>query len=491
MSVTPSRRSAVPSQSHSSPSASGQRPCRTYKYQPPEAPLTIEAQRKLTALLSSSDLRALRTHLQHAADKLTHSGGEVNERLADARGRYEKEKELRRRRGSDDLDDKSNEEYKRLAQAENRVEAITAQMEEKTRMIIDSRVRLQGLTDAVGEIEKEEHEAAMAAIGTRQTRGQRSRRRHNEDGDGDEDPQDDDYEDTQERDNFERNAQNPPSSRLDAKVVEETSKWNDLSLTERYGICSRFSQLHSNHMLRYAGDNTYIGFYRMVHDSKFPSDDVPPLPHSSTWFEHMEDQTRSRIGASTRSHQNHAPSDDDEIAIARERISLKCPLTLMTFVDPVTSTKCPHSFEREAIMDMIKQSRTTIAPPASRRGQGRVRVVKCPVCTKPLSADDLQPDAVLLRKVRRAQELEEREEDDDHLGDGRRTKESQARVELDSDDESDDAMDVDVLLPSQRVKAEPLSQAAPVSVEEDEEEEEATVLSDDGDVADESTDGSE
>lgn len=142
-------------------------------------------------------------------------------------------------------------------------------------------------------------------------------------------------------------------------------------------------------------------------------------------------------------------------------------------------------------MDMITQSRTTIAPPASRRGQGRVRVVKCPVCSKPLSEDDLQPDPVLLRKVRRAQELEEREEEDDHLGDGRKTKESQTRVELDSDDESDDAMDVDAQLPSQRVKAEPLSQAAPVAVEEEEEEEEATLLSDDSDGADESTDGSE
>lgn len=141
-------------------------------------------------------------------------------------------------------------------------------------------------------------------------------------------------------------------------------------------------------------------------------------------------------------------------------------------------------------MDMITQSRTTIAPPASRRGQGRVRVVKCPVCSKPLSADDLQPDPVLLRKVRRAQELEEREEEDEHLGDGRKTKESHTRVELDSDDESDDAMDIDGQLPSQRVKAEPLSQAAPIAVEE-EEEEGATLLSDDSNGADESTDGSE
>lgn len=211
----------------------------------------------------------------------------------------------------------------------------------------------------------------------------------------------------------------------------------------------------------------------MVHDSKFPGDDVPPLPHSSTWFEHMED-TNARSGAPARTrNQNRGLSpagSDDDIAIERERISLKCPLTLIPYVDPVTSTKCPHSFEREAIMDMIKSSPTTIAPPASRRGQRRVHVVKCPVCSIPLTADDLRPDPVLLRRVRRAQELQEREEEDDHLeGDGRKQKDRSTGITLGSDVESDDdAMDVDAQPPSQRVKMEPLSQAARAAQSDDE-----------------------
>jgi hypothetical protein len=202
----------------------------------------------------------------------------------------------------------------------------------------------------------------------------------------------------------------------------------------------------------------------MVHDSKFPGDDVPPLPHSSTWFEHIEDtNTRSGTRASTR-NQNRRPSaaDSDDIAIERERISLKCPLTLTSYVDPVTSTKCPHSFEREAIMDMINRSQATIAPPAARREQQRIRMVKCPVCSSPLTANDLRPDPVLLRRVRRAQELQEREEEDDHLeGDGRKQKGRSTGITLGSDGESDDdAMDVDADPASQRVKTEPLSQAA-------------------------------
>ncbi|KAJ5515622.1 hypothetical protein N7527_007182 [Penicillium freii] len=464
MSATPSRRPSAHPQSAQSrrrnatqTSVSEATPLP--EYETPEAPLTAESQRQIAALLASQHLRTLRTHLQHATEKLTHSGGEVNERLSDARIRYEKLKEARRRQGDEDVDDdESNEEYQRLAEAETRVNAITAQMEEKTRLIVDSEIKLQGLTDAMGQIEREEGETVAAALGVRQTRQQRARQRANadEDADGTEDPTDGDYEDEQEREMRERNAQNPPSRKLVDKLTEGVQKWDELSLTERY-----------------ASNNSYIGFYRMVHDSKFPGDDVPPLPHSSTWFEHMEDaNTQSGAPARTRNQNRRASpaGSDDDIAIERERISLKCPLTLTPYQDPVTSTKCPHSFEREAIMDMIKRSPTTIAPPASRRGQRRVHVVKCPVCSIPLTAEDLRPDPVLLRRVRRAQELQEREEEDDHLeGDGRKQKDRSTGITLGSDVESDDdAMDVDAPPPSQHIKMEPLSQAAPAAQSDDE-----------------------
>ncbi|KAI1834495.1 hypothetical protein DTO006G1_137 [Penicillium roqueforti] len=457
MSATPSR---AQSQSHP-PSAQSHRRNASHtsvsdaiplpEYEVPEAPLTAESQRKIAALLASHHLRNLRTHLQHAVEKLTHSGGEVNERLSDSRGRYEKNKEARRREGEENVDDdESNEEYQRLADAEARVSAITARMEEKTRLIVDSEIKLQGLTDVLGQIEREEGENVAAALGVRQTRQQRTRQRANDDDDedGTEDPNDGNSEDALEREMRERNAQNPPSRKLVDKLTEGVQKWEELSLTERY-----------------ASNNNYIGFYRMVHDSKFPGDDVPPLPHSSTWFEHMEDRN-VRSGVSTRTrNQNRGVSpagSDDDIAIERERISLKCPLTLTLYQDPVKSTKCPHSFEREAIMDMISRSQTTIAPPASRRGQHRIRVVKCPVCSTPLTADDLRPDPVLLRRVRRAQELQQREDEDDHLeGDGRKRKDRSTGITLGSDAESDDdAMDVDAQQASQRVKQEPLSQVA-------------------------------
>jgi hypothetical protein len=209
------------------------------EYVAPEAPLTAEAQRHLAALISNHHHRNLITHLKHAAEKLTHSGGEVNERLADARGRYEKSKYQRRQRegiDEENEDDEDDEEYQRLAEEETRVNAITARMEEKARLMVDSEAKLQGLTDAVRELERQEGESITAALGSRQTRaGQRNRRRGNdedEDGDG-EDENDADYEDAQEREAQERNARNPPSRRLDDKLAEGSEKWNEMSLTER------------------------------------------------------------------------------------------------------------------------------------------------------------------------------------------------------------------------------------------------------------------
>jgi SUMO ligase MMS21 Smc5/6 complex component len=69
--------------------------------------------------------------------------------------------------------------------------------------------------------------------------------------------------------------------------------------------------------------------------------------------------------------------DDDDIEIEGEHISLKCPLTLLPFKDPVTSKKCPHSFERNAILPMIQSSEARVG--GVRRGEGE-RAVKCPIC---------------------------------------------------------------------------------------------------------------
>lgn len=69
---------------------------------------------------------------------------------------------------------------------------------------------------------------------------------------------------------------------------------------------------------------------------------------------------------------------NDELTVASERISIKCPITLLPMKDPVTSTKCPHSFEKEAILSMINVSDVR-AEGSGGRGGGQ-KAMQCPIC---------------------------------------------------------------------------------------------------------------
>lgn len=241
MSSTPARQRGRMSQSRAPSSAARSTPREEAvpempPYQPPEAPLTAEHQRQIASLLQSAQFRHIKTHLAHAAEKLTDAAGEANERLCDARKHFERNQE--RRQQGEGNDEEESEEYRRLGDRETRVNKVTGQLEEKIRMIIDSEARLEGLTNAMSIIEKEEAEAQAAALGARQTRGQRRQQR----GDGDEEgeEEDQDYEGTPERDARGQNASNPPSRRLDSSLEEGTDKWNELSLTERYVLYPGF-----------------------------------------------------------------------------------------------------------------------------------------------------------------------------------------------------------------------------------------------------------
>lgn len=457
-------------------------------YEPPVAPLTPACQRALTNLLQSDRLKALHTHVQHAGESVSDAAGEVNEKLTDARVRHERYLgSLRKRRergdggedGDNDDDDgeadvggggregsgsvevDEDEAEHQFRTTETEITILTKTLEEEIRRLVDSEVMLGNLKGTLGDLSREAEEAGSRALASRR-RARQSRRRRNADPDGnDDDEADEDYNDAEEEEHGDEDEnRDPPSRQLAQKLESSLADWTAQSLTQRY-----------------ANNNTYIGFYRMVHDAKHPGNDIPPIPHPSTWFRHLEDPagtigTAATTGDGAPSTSSHAgntgsgsarkrtrhgarrssPADDEEVAIAHERISLKCPLTLLTFTDPLTSTKCPHSFEKEAILDMLNNSATTIpAPPGAGRNR-RVKAVKCPVCEVLLSAEDLKRDVVLVRRVRRMQELMARadEDDDDEEDEGgdeneggrkKSRKGRQSGITLASDEDSEGSED--------------------------------------------------
>lgn len=61
-----------------------------------------------------------------------------------------------------------------------------------------------------------------------------------------------------------------------------------------------------------------------------------------------------------------------------------------------------------------------------------MRYIRCPVCSLELTGEDLKSDPVLLRKVRRAQEMSQRVEEEAELHGER------SRITLGSDDDSEE-----------------------------------------------------
>ncbi|KAL6232715.1 zinc-finger of the MIZ type in Nse subunit-domain-containing protein [Aspergillus navahoensis] len=423
------------------PSRSGTPPLPLYE--PPIAPLTDTGRQALLALLRSQNLRQLKTHIEHVEAKLTDAAGEVNERLTDAKVRAKKRAERERDRGAsrtmtdavdgdgdggENMDGEDGEEAARLRELEESVEAVTGRLDENMRRAVDSAVRVDGLGEVLGKLQGE----AEASANANNQRQRQRRRRLAEVEDEGEEGEGDLYEATPEPEVDRKELS--LKERLERTMAENQTKWNEMTLTERY----------SKH-------NDYVGFYRIIHEAKNPGEDMPPLPHASTWFAHLEDpNTPTRLSSDAarsrntrqRPHNTSSASDSDDLAIERERISLRCPLTLLPFRDPVTSTKCPHSFEREAITSMIDQSAMTVpaAPSKSGRGGRRIRAVQCPICSEVLTNNDLREDPVLLRRVRRveARQRREREEDEEaELGLSGQRKSLQGGIMLGSDDEDE------------------------------------------------------
>lgn len=214
-------------------------------YQTPSAPLSTDLQRKLADLVTSGEYNDLQIHLDHAVKTLTNSAGEVNERLTEARVRYERNKERRRKRdATEDSNDDEEEagdnteaaDQERLGEFERKAEAVTDQLEQRMRAIIDSETRLRGIHDSMLKVSREEEEVPPTAFLPRQTRGHRRRREQDDDEEDSlgEDSQDVDYEDAQERKARERNAKNPPTRRFKDALQKEAEDWNAMSLTARY-----------------------------------------------------------------------------------------------------------------------------------------------------------------------------------------------------------------------------------------------------------------
>lgn len=145
------------------------------------------------------------------------------------------------------------------------------------------------------------------------------------------------------------------------------------------------------------------------------------MPRANTWFTHLEGRRKSQAHLDV--------EEDSDIEIAQEKQSYACPLTLRPLEHPVTSTLCPHSYEKSAVEDYLKHSGGSAGCPVSG-------------CSQQLTLAHLRPDPVLERDIRRAAQRELRhrqEEEDDSVEDA--DKDADKTVDFDEDEDMPDVDD--------------------------------------------------
>ena len=411
-------------------------------YETPAFPLNPTAQRQLAQLTHAHNLKKLDEGFKEAQSALSNAAAEINDRL------YAKQQAIAKRRGNErqnsegaeDAEDDGLDEG--LNELRDKVERMTQRMDESMRKMIDGQHNVEFIQRSVASSAENARANASTQASTQNVRSQRRRRVRSEDGeDEDDEESEEDYQDFQPTDPAGGTTGQPaPIETFRSRMDTEKTRYQNFSLTARY-----------------ADNNDYRDFRRVVHDAKHP-DNTVPLPHHSEWFDEGE---APAPGMTTRGRQNADEEDDDDIAVSRASISTKCPLTLQEFKTPLTSNKCPHSFESEAILSMINGSMNR----ENNRPNGE-RVVQCPVsgCSQALTRNDLHTDAVLIRQIQRIQRARELEAEDEEEEDGNARNGSTQRRSTIIDDDDADGADVDDIVegrvvPQTQAKSEPKSTA--------------------------------
>ena len=384
-------------------------------HQPPAHELNEQGRKALHLLADDARrLNGLKMRLHNATTNITQSAADINDRLTERVKSTEQRSARLAAFGSSQLSSENEEHLEEMRRA---TDEMTNKLEASARQLVDSGDEVNRFGNALkaldeniqGDTPRRNKPQSQSTLGASQFRPT-----HPDEVNSRADEMEEEDPDSQNRDQ-------PRSAltMLKDSISHQRDSYDSLSMTDRYAF-----------------HNDYTNFRKIVHDAQHPGERAPPLPHPSTWFS----DTNSAHGMSehmTRGSQ--AVEEDDDIAIETERISVKCPITLTEMKDPVSSTKCPHNYERQGFLDMLASSALRVGADG-RRNPG-TQAMRCPVpgcdvvrvCSRPglshfpcqcpdlllmlfqmLTREDIRADPVLVRKIKRIQAaLNARNEDED------------------------------------------------------------------------------
>jgi len=320
-------------------------------YRKPSHPLNTKAQDHIRALNGRS-ITYLKENSKKSGDLITTAAGLINDKLRER----EEAMERRRKRWERGIHTEDQEEEEDMtAKLQEQVEEATKRLEESMRAVIDGGEAAQRIEQSLMYLREHAPGQLEAEYQTQMSQQQSQRRRRTQDSDGDDG--------MGEENELEDPTPGPTpldGSRPVLTGISEIFNDRQTSKKDEYTSISLVG--------RYSKNDAYVRFKEMVHDAKYPQDSAPPLPKADTWF---TDGGSPAPGTT----QLGGHDDDDDLVIDKERISTRCPLTFQQFKEPITSDKCKHTFEKNAILEMIRSSNTRVGGGA---GRGGAKAIVCP-----------------------------------------------------------------------------------------------------------------
>ncbi|KAL6696546.1 zinc-finger of the MIZ type in Nse subunit domain-containing protein [Trichoderma pleuroticola] len=293
-------------------------------YEPLSFPLSDTARQELIELSNNRSAAPYESQLKDSIRNLGLSVSDLNERLRRGQDRLAAVRERREEKGTAKTAEEERLEEE-IPEFEKEVERLTRDSERALRDTIDRRAELEDEAIVLDELSTTATTNTIAQ--TRGAAAAQSRRRQARGATSDEE----DAAEGQDEDE-----EGPVTSIVDT--------FRELRAKKR----AEYTSLDVHR--RYALNNDYAGFKKLWHEAA-AGEDGPPLPDASRWF---LSNGEPDMTTPNRDGQNGAQDDDDDdIAVQRETISINCPLTLLPMTEPYRSRKCPHTFEKAAILDYL------------------------------------------------------------------------------------------------------------------------------------------
>lgn len=378
-------------------------------YEPPSQPLNDAARRALAQISNNRGSRKFDDHLKKSTELIRDAVGATNDRAWESYALMQQRIQKLAQKGEDKAEaDIEAEQY--VEKLGENVSGVTRELEAALRDIIDYRVELEDepvVLDMVrGELELQaQNWRPREAVKRRKKKESRPSaagipdEAMDEDGNAEEEvgEEEEDAEQSEMRGADGNSAITGVNEVLQKVRESKTQDWTGMDMAERY-----------------ATHNDYILFKRTLHDAQHPNDDAT-LPHASAWFDPDGRPVLSKVGEDADAA---GEEEDDELQIAGEVRTFRCPLSLRMIDEPYSSSKCKHTFDKTAIADYLKDGQEKQCPETGCNQVSRNRApchLQCELtwCKQMLRLSDFFLDKILLRKIKRQQLLDAQKEKED------------------------------------------------------------------------------